>query len=51
MRTAPGSVEPRGTAVIGRCSAPPIVAIKAREFNRPESSMSLTDEPNQLIGN
>ncbi|RQU19730.1 hypothetical protein DF153_01985 [Burkholderia cenocepacia] len=51
MRTAPRSVEQRGTAVIGQCPAQPIVATKAREFNRPASSMSLADEPDQLIRN
>ncbi|RQS85209.1 hypothetical protein DF032_02155 [Burkholderia seminalis] len=51
MRAARWSLARRGTAAIGPCPVQPIVATKACEFNRPESTMSFKDEKDQIIGN
>ncbi|RQU94719.1 hypothetical protein DF040_06395 [Burkholderia cenocepacia] len=56
LRVAPESLARRGaarrgTTAIGQCPAEPIVATKARGFNRSESAMPLRHEHDQVIGN
>ncbi|WP_241241131.1 hypothetical protein [Burkholderia cenocepacia] len=40
-----------GAAAAGQCAAQPILATKSGEFNRPEMTMTLRHEDDQIISN
>ncbi|MBZ5793962.1 hypothetical protein K8353_27925 [Burkholderia contaminans] len=50
-RAARGSLARRGPAAAGQGAAQPIVATKPGEFNRPDSTIPLPDENDQIIRN
>ncbi|RXV69477.1 hypothetical protein D1006_31025 [Burkholderia stabilis] len=51
MRSAPAGLARRGVAATGQRTAQPILATKPGEFNRPEMTMSLQGENDQVISN
>ncbi|ABK10745.1 conserved hypothetical protein [Burkholderia cenocepacia HI2424] len=51
LRIAPESLARRGTSAMGQGPAQPIVATKARGFNRSESAIPWRHEHDQVIGN